>query len=288
MQSLPREEIDMEGLLVVDEKKCVKDGLCADECPARIIESTKKKTYPRLIPGGEAFCIACGHCVAVCPKGALSHRIIPSQDCPVIKKKLAVSEEQTWQMLRSRRSIRRYEDKPVEREKIEKLIGLASHAPTGGNSQTLEWLVLTDRAKLKALSGHTIEWIRHELGKKPEMSRAPRLQVVYQRIVDGWDAGRDTVLWDAPVLLVACAPGSMPNGFVDLVIALTYLELAAPTLGLGTCWAGLLRGAVLLWPQTKEMLALPEGYHHFPMMLGYPTPRYYRLPIRKTPRITWK
>ena len=276
------------GGLIVDEKKCVKDGLCADECPSRIIQSTRKKDYPHLIPGGEAFCIECGHCVAVCPHGALSLRSIPSQDCPIINKGLTVSEDQAWQMLRARRSIRRYEDKPVEREKIEKLIGAASHAPTGGNSQTLEWIVITDRSKLKALSGLTIEWLRHELGNKADPSRPPRLQVVYQRIVDGWDAGRDTILWDAPVLLVACAPESISSGLVDLIIALASLELAAPTLGLGTCWAGLLRGATLLWPQVKEILALPAGYNHFPMMLGYPIPRYYRLPIRKTPKITWK
>ena len=84
-------------------------------------------------------------------------------------------------------------------------------------------------------------------------------------------------------------PGDNNNGMVDLTLALSYLELAAPALGLGTCWAGLLQGAMLYWKPLKEVVGLPDGHtHHYPMMLGYPKMKYFRLPERKLPHIQWK
>ncbi|EFK11756.1 conserved domain protein [delta proteobacterium NaphS2] len=75
---------------------------------------------------------------------------------------------------------------------------------------------------------------------------------------------------------------------VDLTLALSYLELAAPTVWLGTCWAGLLKAAILSQPQIKEAVGLPENHpHHYPMMLGYSKLKYYRLPERKPPKIVW-
>ena len=59
-------------------------------------------------------------------------------------------------------------------------------------------------------------------------------------MVAGWDAGFDTVLRDAPVIVVASAPKEAMNGLGDVTLALSYLDLMAPTMGLGTCWAGLL------------------------------------------------
>ena len=117
------------GLLIVDQDKCQKDGLCAKECPMAIILLQDKESYPELVPGGELLCNLCGHCVAVCPHGALSHTQVPLADCPPLKKDLVINEEQAVQFLRSRRSIRFFKDRPVEKETIQKLIKIARYAP---------------------------------------------------------------------------------------------------------------------------------------------------------------
>ena len=65
------------GLLAVDENKCKKDGICVAECPMAIIKLKDGQGLPQMVPGGEPFCITCGHCVAVCPHGALSHTQVP-------------------------------------------------------------------------------------------------------------------------------------------------------------------------------------------------------------------
>lgn len=273
------------GLLKIDENKCKKDGLCAAECPTAIIKLEDKESLPQMVPGGEPFCLICGHCVAVCPHGALSHSRVSIDDCPPIKKELVITEEQTVQFLRSRRSIRFFKDKPVEKDKIQKLIEIGRYAPTGSNSQLVEWLVLTDPAKIKEMARMTVDWMRSELEKNPDSPRASYLPM----IISAWDVGYDAVLRGAPALVVASTPKEAGNGMVDLTLALSYLELAAPAIGMGTCWAGLLQGALLAHPPLKAALGIPEGNpHHYPMMLGYPKARYFRLPERKPPKITWK
>ena len=249
-----------------------------------IIQTNHEGGYPRLIPGTEEVCLKCGHCVAVCPHGALQHTGIPIERCPSILKELAINHEQAVQFLRSRRSVRIYGDKPVEKEKIRELIEIARYAPSAGNRQVVNWQVITDQGKIRQLAGLTADWMRFILEKGPEALRAP----YFPAIVTAWDRGIDKILRDAPALVVAHAPKEAPSGMVDLTLALSYLELAAPTLGLGTCWAGLLQGALHSGEEIKEVLGLPQDHpHHYPMMLGYAKPRYYRLPERKSPKIVW-
>jgi len=272
------------GLLIVDESKCNQDGICARECPMAIIRIKENETYPQLVPGGEQSCLICGHCVAVCPHGAMSHAQVPIEDCPPIDKKLAINEAQAIQFLRSRRSIRLYKGQPVEREKIQKLIEIARYAPTASNTQLVEWQVYTDKAKIKEIVRLSVEWMRSEIKKDPQVARASYMPL----IVAAWDAGIDALLRNTPVLIVASAPKEHSNGMVDITLALSYLELAAAPLGLGTCWAGLLQGVLLSWQPLREALGIPVKHsHHYPMMLGYPMFKYRRLPARKAPKITW-
>jgi nitroreductase/NAD-dependent dihydropyrimidine dehydrogenase PreA subunit len=273
------------SLLIVDESKCKQDGFCVKDCPRAIIRIKDKESYPELVPGGEQFCLTCGHCVAVCPHGAMSHTKVPIEDCAPIQKEIAINEPQVVQFLRSRRSIRLYKDKPVEKQKIQRLIEIARYAPTGSNTQLLEWRVFASRDKVKELAKLAADWARALLEKDPQAAKFPYIP----GIVAAWDAGYDAMLRGAPAVVVASAPKEDLNGTVNLTLALSYLELAAPSMGLGTCWAGLLKGALLGWPPLQKAIGLPENHTHFyPMMLGYPKARYFRLPERKPPKITWK
>ena len=274
------------SFLIVDEKKCTRDGICASVCTGGIIHLDTESGCPDMVPWGENACIRCGQCVAVCPHGALSHTKIPMDGCPAIREDLAIGKAQAVQFLRSRRSIRLYKDKPVEREKIEDLIGNARYAPTSGNTQLVEWLVLADKGTIHRIAGLAAEWLREELKRDSQMVvRAPYMPM----IVKAWDDGKDSILRNAPVLLVATAPKIAVNGMVDLALALSYLDLLAPVVGLGTCWAGLLQRALLSSSDLRAIVGIPEDHpHHYPMMLGYPAVRYRLLAGRKPPKITFK
>jgi nitroreductase len=72
-------------------------------------------------------------------------------------------------------------------------------------------------------------------------------------------------------------------------IALTYLELAATSMGLGGCWAGYFNAAATLFPPMMKALGLPEGHQCYgAMMVGYSKFNYHRLPTRNTPEILWR
>jgi nitroreductase/ferredoxin len=272
------------ALLKIDESSCKKDELCVRECPAVIIHMGASG-FPEIIAGGEAACLGCGHCVAVCPYGALNHARIAIQSSPTIKDELRIDERQAAQFLRSRRSIRYFLDKPVEKEKIRRLIEVARYAPTGGNSQMVEWLVLSDKLQIGEIAGLVMDWLRQVVKNPQVVAASPYLP----KIIAAWDAGSDSVLRSAPALVIAMAPPeAVMTGMVDLTLALSYLDLFAPAMGLGACWAGLLQGALVNLPAIKKAMGIPEDYpHHYPLMLGYPDVKFYRLPERKTPKITF-
>ncbi len=272
-------------LLKVDETRCKRDGICVSECPSTIIRLQGGEGFPTVAPEDEQACVLCGHCVAVCPHGALTHSQIALENCPPIKKDLLIQQEQVVQFLRSRRSVRQFRNKPVEKDKIQRLIETARYAPTSGNSQLIQWLVFTDKNHIKQLFRLTLDYLRDLLRHTPRSALPPYLP----KVVSACEAGHDGVLRDAPVVIVASAPKKALFGMVDLVIAMSYLDLAAPSMDLGTCWAGLLQRGLLGWPPLREAVGLPAGNtSHFPIMVGYPKNNYYRLPERKPPNIDWR
>jgi len=273
------------SFLKIDEKKCKKDGICVSECPVAIIQQKDKESLPELVPGGEQVCLLCGHCVAVCPHGAMSHEKIPIESCQPIEKENIINEEQAVQFLRSRRSVRFFKDKPVEKQTLQRLIEIARYAPTGGNSQLVEWTVVNDKEKIHNLAGLTVDGMKQMLENDPKGNYPP----YFPLIIAAWDFGMDVVLRQAPALVIASAPAAAIGGMADVSLALSYLELAAQTKGIGTCWAGIIHMGLQINKALQEAVGLPEGHvHQYAMMLGYAKPRYYRLPERKMPRIHWR
>jgi hypothetical protein len=121
------------------------------------------------------------------------------------------------------------------------------------------------------------------LDKEPEKSK----DYMADLFVEAWDAGYDEVLYNAPCLVIAQAEDEALTAQQDCDIALTYFELAAKAMGLGTCWNGILAMAVQDWKPLKEAMELSNNYF-YPMVLGYPKLKYHRLPERKKPNIIWK
>ncbi len=271
-------------MLKIDPVLCKKDGICVDECPVSVLMMENDKSTPEMIEGGGAICLQCGHCVAVCPHGALTHKASPLEHSPAIDKEKTIDAGQAVQFLRIRRSVRVFKDKPVEKEILSSLIKIASYAPTGSNLQLVEWVVFRDKDKLQEMSRLTIEWMRDTLSKNTKTA-PPYLS----KLITAWDTGHDAVLRNAPAVVLGMVNKDARNGLVDTTIALTYLDLIAPTFGLGTCWAGLLQGAMMNWPPVKKAMGITDDYpFHYPMMVGYNKYRYHRLPERRTPQPQWR
>ena len=110
------------SLITVDESKCNRDGICVRECPIVLLTQEDEKSIPEAADNADKMCLHCGHCVAVCPSGALSLSDIDVDDCLPIKKELKINIETVEQFFRSRRSIRNFKDNVASKETIEKLI----------------------------------------------------------------------------------------------------------------------------------------------------------------------
>ncbi|MDY6967526.1 MAG: nitroreductase family protein [Spirochaetota bacterium] len=272
------------SLLEVNKGTCNKDGICVATCPVNIIELNESK-YPTQAADVEDLCIRCGHCVAVCPTASISHHDMPIDQCPPIKKELQLSLAQCDQFLRSRRSIRTYTEKSVPKSEILKLIDLARYAPTGHNSQSVEWLVLGNRDELRHLAGITVEWMRWMLENMSEFA----LSLHMDRAIHQWEDGYDIILRGAPVVVVAHAAKDDHMAPTSSTIALTYLELAATAMGLGCCWAGFFNAAATTFPPMMEALPIPKDHKCMgSMMVGYPKFSFHRLPVRNQPEIIWR
>ncbi len=149
-----------------------------------------------------------------------------------------------FQVIRDRRSIRKYKDTPVEWEKIEQLLDAARLAPSWKNMQCWRFLVLTGMEKREAL-----------LAAFPD------------------DNPGKKAIASAPVVIVVCADpaeSGVENGIdyfvADAAIAFEHLCLAAHALGLGSCWMGLYDEAVI-----SRALGIPAGARVVGITpLGYP------------------
>ena len=264
--------------LVVDREECTRDGLCSRECPLTLI-GRDETGLPKPAPHFEAACVRCGHCVSVCPRGCLSlggEGGFGPDKLPLapVRPDVAPRELQDW--IKSRRSVRDFAARPVDRESIESCLETARYAPTAMNGQPMEWIVLTDAGAIREIAGMCADYLRQ--------------RGMMSIFVEPFDAGRETILRGAPCLVAVHALTSAPiPPATDCVIALAHFELAAHALGLGTCWAGILRHVATSSQPVREVLGLPEGHEMYgALMVGWPKHKLLRLPPRKPVRVVWR
>jgi nitroreductase/NAD-dependent dihydropyrimidine dehydrogenase PreA subunit len=260
---------------------CSKCGNCALNCPMGLIEMTD---FPEM-PGPEAFCNQCGHCESICPVGAIKLDGLAKGDYVNDSGMAVLNLEQIGFQMKFRRSIRNYDSKPVEKEKLEEIFDIVRYAPSAGNGQPVEWIIFTDHNQIKEIARIAVEWMRDMIGQESPLND----MIPFESMVGAWDTGMDSILRDAPCLVVAHAHEDNPMAYTDGIIALTHLDLALPSFGLGGCWAGLLNIVYNQHPPLKEVLGIPpQNTLIYPFMVGYPEYKYQRVPGRNEAQITWK
>jgi len=157
---------------------------------------------------------------------------------------------EVMEAIKNRRSIRSYQNKKVEEEKLSLILEAGRLAPSASNRQEWKFIVVRDKNTREKLS----------------------IAAHQQKFVG-----------EAPVVIVACAAIEtehiMPCGQlsypIDLAIAVDHITLKAVEEGLGTCWIGAFDEkkvkSILNIPASVRVVALlPLGY---PAFLPSPTPR---------------
>ena len=292
--------------ITIDSNRCKKDGLCASVCPADVFVQREKRTIPELM--SKEACIACGHCVAICPQGAICHSEFPSTEIRTIQAEEMPTAEQVMAFLKSRRSIRAFRDKPLARETIESIIDGARFAPSGHNSQSTEYLVVQDSAVLNQVSATVIEYIEFEVRRfgKPlfrtvalladrEKAESGLHEIPgFKRMIRAFESGADPILNGAPALLAFHAPRTAGYADVNAQLALQNASLVAHALGIGHFYTGWVLAPcrapmARAWNRRiPDLIGIPPGNElHGALALGYPIPRFKNMIERKKPQIIW-
>jgi len=287
--------------ITVDPALCRKDGLCAMACARGIFRQEESGGTPEVVRADT--CFHCGHCVAICPSGAISHSDFPDGSVTSIKPEWTPSYDQVLQLIRNRRSKRLFKSTPVEREVIEQVIEAARFAPSGHNARGTEYIVVQDRDTLREVGKLTADGLR-KMAKpfRSPVGRAAMRFVLGRRqtevfagfapelehLASVFDSGDDKLLNNAPVLVIFHADEVGGFASVDASLALQNAALAAEALGLGCFYVGFVVMACGRDDRIPKLLSLPEHHKVFGgLAMGYPRLSFGKWPERKPAKITW-
>ena len=166
---------------------------------------------------------------------------------------------------------------------IEAMLETVRHAPTGSNSQPLNWVVITDPSTIGRVAQETVNWmvkLNADAGNSVVAGK-------FSHLLTAWEEGADIICRGAPTLFLTHGPDG--GGSANSSIAITYLELIAAAYKLGTCWGGWIMGASQNWEPLKAILDLPNGHScQGAMMIGHPKYQFHRIPVRNQARVTWR
>ncbi|MDD4889053.1 MAG: nitroreductase family protein [Phycisphaerae bacterium] len=144
------------------------------------------------------------------------------------------------ELVKSRYSVRAYKDRPVEPDKLERVLEAARLAPSGSNRQPWKFVVVRDPEVRRKLVPACSDQVF--VGQAPVVIAGVGL---------------------VPDRVMRCG---VPGDPIDLAIALEHIALAAAAEGLGTCWIG-----AFYQEQVREVLGIPESAKVVELMtLGYP------------------
>jgi nitroreductase len=181
------------------------------------------------------------------------------------------------ELVKKRRSMRRFKTDPIPDDYVEKIIEAARWAPSGANSQPWEFVVI----KEKGLKDQIVEILLGSRGyyKRVELTRDEDLRfptVSDPPAIPGYT--------DAPVFIILCGDPRTREAYPRMAnltrgefifessqaSAFLYMNLAATALGLGSQWVSASAGTSVQ-PLVKQQLGIPQDYEIYDMMaVGYP------------------
>lgn len=260
-------------------EKCVGCGLCTRDCLTGNLSVVEGKA----VAGNT--CIGCGHCFAVCPNKAVQIPDYPTEGiieydelCP------SISGEELLNFIKSRRSIRNYQKKVVERETWEKIFEAGRFTATAANSQDVKYTVVQDDLETVKKYVWAGMKIISEAMRKTQVEDSPFIRQLESMIgLHERNPEHDPLFFNAPALLIITSASSLNGG-----LATSNIELMAHAEGLGVLISGFIQMALSKNEAACKYLNVDAKSICSCLLVGYPAVEYQRSVQRKAANIEWK
>lgn len=172
----------------------------------------------------------------------------------------------TLETILTRRSTRSYSSKPVEKEKLEKIIEAGRYAPSGGNNQSSHFIVVQNSEVLKKLAEITQNaFAKMEITEKTYSSLKSSIMQSKK--------GEYIFYYHAPILIIVANQKDYGNNMADCAVAVENMMIAANSLDLGSCWINQIHWLTEEPEMLKYLqeLGLKENERVYAsMIIGYP------------------
>jgi len=258
-------------MIKIDTEKCIGCGECAKDCFPVCIEIEDKKAVFKY----DYRCMRCGHCVAVCPAGAV---IDEGWEIP------EKTGDGLLDLMMMRRTVRRFAAKEVSQADIDKIIRAGQYSPTSCNSQENEFIVIRgDMSEYQRMAIDTLasggEAMLRAGGDAYRAKRFLRWKEDFEK--DPKNCKH--LFFHAPLVILVTGKS---NDLRDAACAAAYMELQAFSMGLGVLYSGYFCRAVDFSPELREMLGIaPDRSPARCLVIGHPDVRYHRPAPRKPAEI---
>lgn len=179
--------------------------------------------------------------------------------------------------MRNRRSIRRFAEKEVPRELVEKILETARWAPSGNNVQPWRFIIVTDKGKMARLSEASNQrWIASSpmvivcLSDLEVYGRYGSYSAFQPLVEVGMIEDMDFSEFDEKREGTSELENRMAktlNSFLNVAIIIDHITLLAHESGLGTCWVRYFNVAAV-----RKILAIPDNFTIVALLpIGYPS-----------------
>lgn len=263
-------------MIKINHEKCIRCGLCVKDCPTVCLNIADDK-----LNFDENRCIECGHCTAVCPTTAIFFE--DSEKGEIIESTITISPDSYLNFIKSKRSIRQFKEKKIEKEKIEKIIEAGRYTATARNLQDVRYIVL-DKSKedIRMMVLENLNEYGKEILKNENLKEYHRYAKMWQLMYKHNE--RDRIFFNSShaILIVSKTP-------INGSIVSKNMDNMATLLGLGSFYSGFLVRASEYSDNIKKYLKLEEDENIIAcLVLGYPNVKYFRTVHRKKANIDWK
>lgn len=248
--------------VVIKKETCVGCGICVKDCVAGAISLVDGKAEAR-----ETGCIACGHCEAVCPKNAVT--LTGFKEEPLFfEEQTRLDPEQLMMAIKTRRTVRVFQEKEVPGAITKQIIEAGRFAPTGGNSQDTGYILLgSKQEELEALA----------VGMFQKIAKLAKPIIPFLK---GMEIDEHFFFKKAPLVIV------ITGSAVNASLAAENMAFMAEAHGLGVLYSGFFTMCANRNRKIRSLMHMKKTEKAVTtLVIGYPGVKYHRTARREAAKV---